>query len=120
MNTTGKLSHEKTGTDIRLGVDEQENGLRIDMMLMRTPNMTVDRKHFDGTYAGTDQSMIFDTTDIHLRRSGDSDYDVTAYVTDHGTGPYVVVKLDNYTNAYLPMDIAEQIADAVNAASVAS
>ena len=104
-DTEINLKSRRHGLDISTttGTLESHNdGAEFQQMVIATEFVTTRTTHFESNDGWTTQS-------IHLYASPD----VSAYVHDEGSDPYLVVKVGHQRNLFVPMNIVAAIVDAL-------
>lgn len=107
MATATQLTHEATGSRLRMGAKEMGTTM-IDEIGLHTPMVITLRQRY------TDADMDFTSEDVHvLPRTVE-----TARFVSDDTGDRVVVKFGKHETLYLPVEVAAAVAAALDTSTV--
>lgn len=104
MGTT-KLRHAPTGVTVEMGAVDLD-GTAVEEIGFQSKNIIVQRKRFTNDKRGSD----FTAEDIHLHTMKGS-----VEVVHLPSGTMCIVKLSDFEKVFIDMEMANAIADAINA-----
>ena len=105
MAKTTKLRHEPTCSTFEMGASDMD-GTIVEEIGFQTPNIIVQRKRF----TNNNRASTFQAEDIHLHTLRGN-----VEVSHLPSGTVCIVKLSDFEKVFIDMEMANAIADAINA-----